>query len=654
MRLGIRAKLIGTLLLAGLLPLALALGVMLIGVIELRIHSRGRMHRALAEQQAAHLSTILGSQVELANLINELPGTADFLRRANKIPPLSQAEIDKIEAAWPKLPDTDPQIAACLQNEIARRWQAVARDQRRFAEVMITDLSGRLVAATNKTSDYFQADEDWWQRCYDGGKGRPLISDVIFDESAISPEGTRGTLVADLCLPIYDTPADPAKRTLIGITKLSLDATWMLGQLEPPTSIDDIPRTTWLVGGDGRAIPGAHPEPPVARLPERVARQIRAESLGSLRDDQVKGYELIGFASVEQTKLMEKTDQRWHVVVATGVHQVVARLYRLAWVILILGLTVIAACFFGGLVIARREIIRPIRKLGYAAKRIQEGDRDYRLDEERGRKHTFRDDEIGSLAHKFNLMADELRANIQRLEEADALKRQFIDLAGHELRTPVTYILGAAQLAERHKDDTAGKDPILARIAAKALRLGRIVENMFKLLASDRFEPAQRMTIVDVAALVLAVCQEHEPFLRERKQSFHIDLAPDLPPIEAEKDKVRDILSNLISNAIRFSPDGGVIGVSARPLADHQPGVEIAVSDNGPGIPDADLPHLFEPFFTGSDVALHSSGEYQHMSRGMGLGLSVVKRFVDLHGGAVSVDTSPSGTTVHVTLPSKR
>jgi signal transduction histidine kinase len=651
MRMGIRAKLIGTLLLAGLLPLALALGVILIGVVELRIHSRGRMYRALAQQQANHLSTILASQVELANLTNALPGTVEFLHRANEVPPLSQAQIDKIEAAWPALPASDPLIHACLENEIARRWQSVARDQRRFAEVMITDLSGRLVAATNKTSDYFQADEDWWRRCYDNGHGRPLISDVLFDESARAHDGSQGALVADVCLPIYDT-TDPASRKLIGITKFSLDATWMLRQVDLGAGNDDLPRATWLVSRDGKAIPGARPPAPVSVLPPRVAQQLRDHSSGYLRDDQVKGYELIGFASVEQTKLMEKADQRWHVVVATGVHQIVSSLYRLAWIIFVLGLTVITACFFGGVVIARREIIRPIQKLEYAAKRIQEGDREFRLSEERGGKHTFRDDEIGSLARNFNLMADELRGNIQRLEQADALKRQFIDLASHELRTPVTYILGAAQLAEHHTGNDPATLGILTRIAAKALRLTRIVENMFKLLASDRFEPAERMTAVDVAALVQAVCQENEPFLHERHQSIKLELAGDLPPIEAEKDKIRDILSNLISNAIRFSPDGGVIGVRAGPT--KSPGVEIAVSDNGPGIPSEDLSHLFEPFFTGADVALHTSGDFQHMSRGMGLGLSVVKRFVDLHGGTVTVDTSPGGTTIRVTLPATR
>jgi cell cycle sensor histidine kinase DivJ len=82
-------------------------------------------------------------------------------------------------------------------------------------------------------------------------------------------------------------------------------------------------------------------------------------------------------------------------------------------------------------------------------------------------------------------------------------------------------------------------------------------------------------------------------------------------------------------------------------------GVEIEVSDSGPGIPKKDLPDLFQPFFVGGRDVLdrHSSGDYQHMSRGMGLGLSVVKRFVDLHGGTVSVDTSPEGTRVRVFLP---
>jgi signal transduction histidine kinase len=652
MRLGIRGKLVGTLLLAGLLPLALALGVILVGVVELRVQSRGRMHRALAQQQAGHLSSILGEQVELVNLVNGMPGTVEFLRKADEAPPLSQAQIDAIEKRWPDLPANDPLIKGCLTNEVAARWASVAGAEPRFAEVMVTDASGRLVAATHRTSDYFQADEPWWQLCWNGGRGRVLISDVVFDESAVPPGASkRGALVADLCLPIYDG-TDVVRRKVVGICKVSLHATWMLRQLDMAEQLDDVPHAVWLVRSDGRAVPGADPPPPVADLPTKTARRVAEESSGWLKDSRVAGHELIGFAAVEQSRLMDRVEGRWHVVVASDVHAVAASVYRLAWKILAAGLVVIAGCFLGGLVLARREVIRPLLTLEHAVDQIAHGNRDYRLSEARGRRETFRDDELGRLAEDFNAMAAELQANLERLEEADALKRQFIDLASHELRTPVTYILGASQLAQRQNGDAppgAARD-VMGKVASKAQRLNRIVENMFKLLASDRFDKSPRWEDVDVAALVRAVVEEHEPFVRERRQHWRIEVAPDLPTIRGESYKVKDILTNLVSNAIRFSPDGGEVGVTARPV---DGGVEIEVSDSGPGIPQKDLPELFQPFFTGGreTVERHTSGDYQHMSRGMGLGLSVVKRFVDLHGGTVSVDTSPEGTRVRVFLP---
>jgi len=676
MRLGIRAKLIGTLLLAGLLPLALALGVILFGVVELRIHASGRMYRALAVQQAGHLSTILASQVDLANLVNALPGTAEFLERANQAPPLTQREINRIEMSWPMLrPDEPGLLRDCLENEIARRWQSIARTERRFSEVMVTDSTGRLVAATNKTSDYFQADEQWWQDCYDDGRGRVLISDVQFDESAISAAaaaagGRPGTLVADLCLPIYEPrgtgapgAAGAGAHRVIGVMKISLDASWMLRQIDPGAHDgEDLPRATWLVRSDGRAVPGGRSQPPVPVLPPHVARRVADEPSGWLNDRALPGNELLGYAAVEQSRIIHRAGERWHVVVASGRREVVASLHRMAWLIFGLGLLVITACYFGGWYLARREIVRPLRRLTTAVNRIRGGDRDFRLSEARGRAHEFRDDEIGGLAHDVNAMADQIRDHLERLEHADAIKRQFIDLASHELRTPVTYILGATQLAQRQQQQQQqqqlpGPPPstngtILSKIAAKAQRLSRIVENMFKLLASDRFERAPRTADVTLGPLIAAVCQEHEPFLHERGQHWQLDVSPDLPTIVADADKVRDILGNLVSNAIRFSPDGGSVGVRAARTDTPAPGVEIVVSDSGNGIPAADLPNLFQPFFTGGNVDRHTSGDYQHMSRGIGLGLSVVKRFVDLHAGTVSVDTAPgAGTRIRVTLP---
>lgn len=642
MRMGIRAKLVGTLLLAGLLPLALALGTILIGVIELRVQSKGRMYRGLARQQARHLSAMLFSQIEVVRVVNGLPETDNFLERANRIPPLSQKEITAIEVRWPGLQEDDAPLKDILQNYVAWNWQATGNNQPHFAEVMITDLSGRLVAATNKTSDYFQADEKWWQDCYNEGKGRVLISGVVFDASAKSSEGKRGTMVADLCVPVYNEQC-----ALVGITKISLDATWMLHQMDLGVQSDDTPRVTWLVRGDGASIRSPGFDVPVDRLSDKSTQRVRSELDGWLVDHDNAGVELIGFSSVEQSGLLKHAEERWHVVVGSSRSDVLSSIYRMGWWILGLGVIVIAACFLGGFWMARREIIRPLQKLEHAVEQIKSGNRRFRLPEARGRKEAFRDDELGRLARDFNVMATQLETNFDRLEAADGLKRQFIDLASHELRTPITYILGAAQLAER-KNGSNGSAAIMTKIFSKAQRLNRIVENMFKLLASDRFEKTLRLTEVDVGMTVRMVLQEHEPFLAERRQSFRVDIAPELPKIQADADKLRDIVANLVSNAIRFSPDGGVVEIV---VTAAEGGVAITVRDHGPGIPRDDLPNLFTPFFTGGAVERHSSGEFSHMSRGVGLGLSVVKRFVELHGGEVVVDTSTSGTTVRVRLP---
>jgi signal transduction histidine kinase len=666
MRLGIRAKLVGTLLLAGLLPLVLALGVVLFGAVELRLRSKGQTFESLARQQAGRLSTILGSQVELVRVVNDLPGTADLLRAANAGPKPTPQQIEAIERRWPQLGPDDPPLRDILTNHAAKHWQSVQGDERRFTEVIVTDVCGRVVAATSKTSDYFQADEPWWTACYDGGRGRTVIWDVAFDESAIAPDGHRGTLVADLCLPIHDAPArsttapasTQAAHHVAGVCKVSLDATWMIGNLDADPRTDDFRIRTWMVRGDGRSVPGARDPPPASALPPELVAKMSRSPDGWTIDNDLVGHEVVGFAEVEQSRrMMGDSNQRWYVVVAASRRDVLASVYRMAWLILGLGLAVIGACFLSGWVIAQREIVRPLIALERAADELKAGHRDHRLGEGRGPNDTFRDDELGRLAHGFNLMADELEGNMRRLEQADELKHQFIDLASHELRTPVTYILGAAQLAQRQQSDGPAQPAIqptsggvMGRIASKAQRLNRIVENMFKLLTGERFERGLRRQRVDVTEAIRAAVAEHEPFLRERRQTWAVQIEEGLPQPWADPDKLRDILANLISNAIRFAPDGGVVTVHARRTDDRM--LEITVGDTGPGIPEADLPNLFQPFFTGGQTLdRHTSGEYQHMSRGIGLGLSVVKRFVEMHGGSVEVETSPAGTRVRVRLP---
>jgi signal transduction histidine kinase len=144
-----------------------------------------------------------------------------------------------------------------------------------------------------------------------------------------------------------------------------------------------------------------------------------------------------------------------------------------------------------------------------------------------------------------------------------------------------------------------------------------------------------------------------QPFVEQRQQQLTLDLAGDLGTVEVDPAKIRDSIDNLLFNAIKFTPDGGTIQVGARRPAEG--GVQICVRDSGIGIDAAHLPHLFTTFFTGFDVSRHSSGQYEFGRQGLGLGLSLVKEFVEMHGGKVEVASEPGkGSTFTITLPDKQ
>jgi signal transduction histidine kinase len=161
-------------------------------------------------------------------------------------------------------------------------------------------------------------------------------------------------------------------------------------------------------------------------------------------------------------------------------------------------------------------------------------------------------------------------------------------------------------------------------------------------------------------ALLLEVANDHRPFIAERHQNLILDISDQLPTIYGDQDKLEDALTNLVSNAIRFSPDGGNVRISAHPVIGDM--LEILIEDSGPGIKSEDLAQLFQPFYTGSDILHHHSGTFEFGSKGIGLGLAIVHRFIDLHGGSVKAhpilrppsaanQTPATGTQFQILLP---
>ena len=235
------------------------------------------------------------------------------------------------------------------------------------------------------------------------------------------------------------------------------------------------------------------------------------------------------------------------------------------------------------------------------------------------------------------------------LRRSDALKAAFIHVASHELRTPLTILLGMTRLALKLPPASPPLPDWLGRINLAAERLQHLIDQIIDMLSAGKFDQHLERQTVDLHSLLTDVAEDVQPFVQIRRQTLDLDLAANLGTAGLDREKMRDGLNHLLFNAIKFTPDGGKITLAARRV---EASIEIRVVDTGVGMDAATIEQLFTPFFTSFDVSHHSSGQFEFCRRGLGLGLSVVKAFVDLHGGTIRAESElEKGTTFIVTIP---
>jgi signal transduction histidine kinase len=243
----------------------------------------------------------------------------------------------------------------------------------------------------------------------------------------------------------------------------------------------------------------------------------------------------------------------------------------------------------------------------------------------------------------------ELESANKELAEANDLKAAFIRVASHELRTPLAILTGYSELAQKANGDKGAVHVFLVRIKAAAERLNALIDQIINMLDGGDFATTLTLTPVELGPFIAGAIEDVSPFIELRSQKLVRNWDDKLGTIALDAPKIRDSINHLLLNAIKFTPDGGTITVSASRV-DHQ--AKISISDTGVGIDEQGLKRFGEAFFTGYDVSKHSSGTFEHGKRGIGLGVSVVKKFVDLHGGKLEAQSKVGeGTTVTITLP---
>lgn len=295
---------------------------------------------------------------------------------------------------------------------------------------------------------------------------------------------------------------------------------------------------------------------------------------------------------------------------------------------LLLALVVSAAICF----LLARYLVAPVDRLRHAMRRMAGGDLDVRVAQSmRGRQ-----DDLGLLAKDLDSMAERVRNLLES-------KQQLLRDVSHELRSPLARLQLALSLARR-QDNPAERH--LARIACEADRLEQLIARTLKLARLERPAGGVERITVDVSELLQNIADD-VAIEAEAQGCFVILQAESGLDVLGDIELLRSSFENVIRNAVRYSPAGAQVGITARrslPVAGHEC-VEVIVYDQGPGVPEKDLELIFEPFYR-VDAARDRAGG------GEGLGLAIAARAVALHGGVIEArNRQPGGLVVSVLLP---
>ena len=275
------------------------------------------------------------------------------------------------------------------------------------------------------------------------------------------------------------------------------------------------------------------------------------------------------------------------------------------------------------LVMARwlaRGMTQPLRDMAEAARLMETGDYSTRI-------YTTTRDEVGQLGTAFNRMSREL-------ENLEASRRDLVANVSHELKTPITAI--RAHL-ENLLDGVEQPEPATLEVMlAQVERLGRLVDQLLDLSRLESGEIPLRIEALPLHPLVDDLISEIDVALPGRGVRVDNHVPDDLPALSVDRERVHQVLFNLVDNAVRFTPDGGHVTVSARR---RNGSVEVVVADTGAGIPSEHLPRLFERFYRADPARARGDG-------GTGIGLAIARSVVEAHGGQIRAESEPGRGSV--------
>lgn len=273
-----------------------------------------------------------------------------------------------------------------------------------------------------------------------------------------------------------------------------------------------------------------------------------------------------------------------------------------------------------------RSITRPLSSMRKKTRQVAKGDFEGNLD-------LPTPPEIGDLTKDFNLMCN-------KLKEMDKMKSDFFSLMAHELRMPLASIKEGTNLllkgiGEEFKEK---RKEVLTIIAEESNHLISLVNSLLDLSKMEAGMVALNLEKLDIGSLINKAVSGMEPLAVAKNVSIEVEIPQDLPDVKMDEERILQALRNLIGNAVKFTPAGGHITISAQPM---EKGVRVSVADTGPGIPKEDLNAIFDKFQQATMMSYNKI-------KGTGLGLAIVKHIINAHGGKVWAESETGHGSIFV------
>ncbi|MDD5496694.1 MAG: ATP-binding protein, partial [Candidatus Omnitrophica bacterium] len=562
-----------------------------------------------------------------------------------------------MDKKWEAAKKGDPILKEYLDNDISQGMHETIKVRGKLAEIFITDKYGGLVASSDKTSDFYQADEEWWQKAYNGGKGAIYVGEAELDQST-------NKWVISIAAPIKDDNGE-----FLGVCKDNVILEKLFSNLE-----------NFKLGDTGHAIltnekgmllfhhgitsigKVAFSEDDMQRL-FKLKRQYMVIREGHLHSQKV----FMAFAWIKPPH-SPNDNAKWVIFVVQDATEALAPVHEFVvqLVIIALFMTIMlvpVSYFFSGIIVA------PIRKLRLAVEHVIAGDLDYKIMVKTG-------DEIEEFANAFenmianiktkqeelsnfskgleskveertrelrqaqeaslNIMEDlqlakeELERSNKELMKLDQLKSDFISTVSHELRTPLSIIKeGISLVIDKIPGEINEKQQKILDISKLNIdRLARIIDSLLDISKIEAGKAEMKRGLINISEIVNQVAVSFEGKAKDKGLEVKLDVDDVKGSVYADADRIIQVLTNLVGNAVKFTQSGS-IKISCK---DKDEDVVCSVADTGAGISKEDLNNVFNKFQQFGRTA--GAGE-----KGTGLGLSIAKNIIDMHKGDIWVDS---------------